>query len=106
MRIAKTLAMLFALVLVVMCFNAPILFSAEEHPWDGDGPGDGSDGTIIDPTIDTTIVVPPDEEEDFSTYNPDGLNPDGLLFDLQFFFMFYSIPDYPAENSGASGNTN
>ncbi len=107
MRIAKITAMLFALVLVVICFNAPILFSAEEHPWDGDGPGDGSDGSIVDPPGDTTITNPnDDEEEDGSNYDPDNLGLNDLLFNLQFFFLFYSVPDSPKENSGASGNTN
>ena len=106
MRIAKTMAMLFALILVVMCFNAPILFSAEEHPWDGDGPGDSGDGTIIDPTIDSVIVVPPDEDDDYSTYDPDDFVPNDLLFNLQFLFLFYSIPNSPVENSGASGSSN
>lgn len=108
MRIAKTIAMFFALILVVMCFNAPILFSAEEHPWDGDGPGDGDgdDGTIVDPTTDTIIVVPPDEDEDQSIYDPDGFVPNDPLFTLQFLFMFYSIPDSQLENNGASGNAN
>ena len=47
MKGTKTLALFFAMVLVVVCFNAPAVFSHEDHPWDGDGGGiDGSVGSI------------------------------------------------------------
>ncbi|UCD93835.1 MAG: hypothetical protein JSU69_08675 [Candidatus Zixiibacteriota bacterium] len=47
MRVTKMLAILFAAILVVFCFNAPAVFSGvgvDGDPWDGDGGGDG-DGT-------------------------------------------------------------
>ncbi len=107
MRIAKTIVILFALVLVVMCFNAPILFSAEEHPWDGDGPGDGNDGAVVDPPSDTTIVDPGDGDEDRgSIYDPADFPLNDLFFNVQFLLRFYSIPGSPPENNGASSNTN
>jgi len=108
MRIAKTLAMLFALVLVVICFNAPVLYSGEEHPWDGDGSGDGTDGSVIDSPNDTLIIIPgaDDDTEDGSIYDPDDLDITELLFNVQYFLQFYSIPGSANENSGASSSTN
>ena len=55
MRVAKTLAIVFAVVLVVVCFNAPVVNSWEgsrDHPWDGDDGGhdDGGDGIDVDTT--------------------------------------------------------
>jgi hypothetical protein len=44
MKLAKTLAILFALVMVVICFNAPAVFSGEEHPWDQEGGGGRTTG--------------------------------------------------------------
>ena len=53
MRVTKTLAILFAAVLVVFCFNAPAVFSGagvDGDPWDGDGGGndDGIGGSSAD----------------------------------------------------------
>jgi hypothetical protein len=41
MKLAKTVAILIALVMVVICFNAPAVFSGSEHPWDQEGSGGG-----------------------------------------------------------------
>jgi hypothetical protein len=56
MKVTKTLAILFAAVLVVFCFNAPAVFSGtgtDGHPWDGDGGGDGG----IDGSEGDTVYV-------------------------------------------------
>jgi hypothetical protein len=107
MRIAKTIAMLFALVLVVVCFNAPAIYSGEEHPWDGDGPGDPNDGSIIDPSGDTIIVNPGGGDVDHSNSDiePGTVGFDDLLFNVQYFLQFYSIPS-SSTNNGAASNTN
>jgi hypothetical protein len=43
MKVAKTLAILIALVMVIFCFNAPADVRGDEHPWDQEG-GDGTLG--------------------------------------------------------------
>ena len=61
MKIAKAFAILLAMVLVVLCFNAPFVYSFEdEDPWDGedndngggtDGGGSQGDSTGVDDNI-------------------------------------------------------
>jgi hypothetical protein len=109
MRIAKTIAILIALVLVVICFNAPAIYSGEEHPWDGDGPGDGTDGATIDPANSDTTTVNPgsgDSDQNGSYYDPDDYGFSDLLFNVQYFLQFYSIPSSQSMSNGASSSTN
>ena len=56
MKGTKTLALFFAVVLVVVCFNAPAVFSDEDHPWDGDG--GGNNGTIGSIGADSLHIKP------------------------------------------------
>jgi len=50
MKLTKALAILFAMVLVVICFNAPVVFGGDEFPWDedNDNSGDGVHGSVED----------------------------------------------------------
>jgi len=48
MKLTKTLA-LIALVMVVICFNAPAVFSGDEHPWDQEGGGGRTTGGGLNP---------------------------------------------------------
>ena len=55
MRVARNLTILFALILFVICFNAPTVFSGDEHPWDGEGVGTNP-GTGL-PGIDSSKII-------------------------------------------------
>lgn len=50
MKLTKALAINVALVMVLLCFGAPAVFSADEHPWDQEGGDNGIGGTGIDST--------------------------------------------------------
>lgn len=105
MKLAKTLAILVAMVLVVMCFNAPIVFSGEEHPWDGDGTGgDGLGGGTSDDGVDTTIVGPADNDP-LRGSNPDDPFDPGYLISIQFLIWYHDLPGYVQkdENDATSG---
>jgi len=39
MKMAKALALMFALVLAVFCFNAPLILAGDDVPWDEEGTG-------------------------------------------------------------------
>ena len=54
MKVAKTSAVFLALVMVLICFNAPTVVASDEHPWDQEG-GGGS-GTRGDTTH--TVIGP------------------------------------------------
>jgi len=102
MKIAKTLVILSAVVLVVVCFNAPAVFSGEAHPWDEDGDG-GDNGGIGGSGEDTTIV-----SED--TLVVDGFYPSGgdgwFGFSDFMTIVRYVISHYglPITTSGRDGN--
>ncbi len=55
MKVAKTSAVFLALVMVLICFNAPADVRTDEHPWDQEG-GGGS-GTLGDSS--KTVVTGP-----------------------------------------------
>nr|MBN2278248.1 hypothetical protein [candidate division Zixibacteria bacterium] len=50
MKLTKALAIIFAMVLVVICFNAPVVFGEDEYPWDedNDNSSGGIHGTVED----------------------------------------------------------
>jgi hypothetical protein len=105
MRIAKTLAVLFALVLVVVCFNAPAVYSGEEHPWDEDGSllGDGEHN--IGPNGDSIVTV--------TAVNSPGTGHSGggvgsqngsyrLWIAFQFIFWYRDVPRFGLEHTGVA----
>ncbi|SYZ72980.1 exported hypothetical protein [Candidatus Zixiibacteriota bacterium] len=57
MRVTRSLIILFALILFVICFNAPAVFSGDEHPWDGEGGSTHPGSTGIPGTDSTKIIV-------------------------------------------------
>jgi len=59
MKIARIMMLAFALVMVVICFNSPAVFSADEHPWDEDGDGGNQGG--LGGEVDTTKILDPYE---------------------------------------------
>lgn len=103
MKIAKTLAILGAVVLVVVCFNAPAVFSGEVHPWDEDGSG-GGDGDTGDPGEDTTVVLENDTAPD--DYNSYGGGTGWPGFSDLVTFIHYVITYYhlPGATSGWVGD--
>lgn len=105
MKLAKTLAILLAMVLVVMCFNAPIVFSGEEHPWDGDGTGggDGLGGDNSGGDLDTTLNDP--LEDPLYGSNPDNPFDPGYLISIQFLIWYHDLPGdvLKDENDATSG---
>ena len=59
-KAAKTSAVLLALVVVFICFNAPATIATDEHPWDQEGGGgSGTRGdsikVVIGPTASYTF---------------------------------------------------
>lgn len=50
MKLTKAIAINVALVMVLLCFGAPAVFSSDEHPWDQEGGDNGIGGTGIDST--------------------------------------------------------
>lgn len=104
MKITKALAILFALVLVVVCFNAPAVYSYEDHPWDEDGDGSGGgDGSGIIPDPDTTIIRTDPADPEGDPEGTDGFGwpkGPGLWLDLQFLFWYHNVPDYKIGRAG------
>ena len=107
MRVTKTLAIIFAVVLVVVCFNAPVVNSWEgsrDHPWDGDDGGhdDGGDGIGIDTTgtpgdIFTFKVGQPDGDGDrLSGYGT-------FVTAVRLLLVYHDVPGFYTEVLGAFG---
>jgi hypothetical protein len=104
MKMAKALAILFAMVLVIMCFNAPFVYSGEEHPWDGDG---GSNGGISDgytgPGDDSLVVDPMVKDEGTRGYDPSYPVDPEFLISMQFILWYHDVPTgVSKEENGAS----
>ncbi len=109
MKIAKALVILFALVLVVVCFNTPAVYSYDEdHPWDEDNGGgtDGEDGSYK-PDSDSTEIVrggtidPGDGSEGTNGIVTDDVN---LWLDLQFLLWYFDLPGKNIDNAGQNSN--
>lgn len=106
MKMAKAVALLFALVLVVVCFNSPLVLA--DHPWDEDGFGgggdkeDGNSGSGTDP--DSVIINDPNRPSDEPT---DGFNDDpsdgDLMINLQLLILFQIKPD-AGQGGGINGD--
>jgi len=107
MKLAKTLAMMFALVVAVFCFSAPLVSAGDEHPWDEEGPSSGGINSI-DPNGDIGDGTQP----------TDGLNTrisastiyhDAVIL-LQYTILYHELPnsgnvetESEAENPGVTG---
>ncbi len=107
MQVTKTLAILFAVVLVVICFNAPVVNSwdggTRDHPWDGDGSGDGGgDNIIIDTTSNGGTKV-------LLTISPSGNQGGGVsglgtfVTAVHLLFVYHDMPGFYTEVLGAFG---
>ncbi|MEW5922575.1 MAG: hypothetical protein AB1746_01165 [Candidatus Zixiibacteriota bacterium] len=107
MQVTKTLAILFAVVLVVICFNAPVVNSwdggSRDHPWDGDDGGDdGGDNAIIDTTSGGGVKV-------LYSLSPSG-NQGGevsgmgtFITAIHLLFVYHDMPGFYTEVLGAFG---
>ncbi|GEM_PF-2556881 len=91
MRSAKIFAMMFALLLAVFCFSAPLANAGDEHPWDEESPVSG--GTNSVPTSGNTGSG--------SSTLPDGCtsvitssNYYVALTSLQFVILYHTLPNY------------
>ena len=105
MKIAKALVILFALVLVVVCFNAPAVYSYDEdHPWDEDNGGgtDGEDGSYKPDTDSTGIIRSgiTDPGEDSEGTDEIMTGDFDLWLDLQFLFWYYDLPGKNVDGLG------
>ncbi|MFH2035342.1 MAG: hypothetical protein ABIJ45_02980 [Candidatus Zixiibacteriota bacterium] len=90
MRMTKALALLFAMVMVVVCFNVPaICDDGDEHPWDNDGTGPIGSHKIVGSDTTTTITNP---ITPVSGGNDSVII--GLFLDLQFIINYQIIPDF------------
>jgi hypothetical protein len=107
MRVTKTLAIVFAVVLVVVCFNAPVVNSWEgsrDHPWEGDDGGrdDGGDNIGIDTTaspgelITFKIAQPDNDGGSVSGYGT-------FVVAVRLLLVYHDIPGFYAEVLGAFG---
>ena len=96
MKIAKAFAIVFAMVLVVICFNAPFVHSGSSydgHPWDGeDGGGGGTDGGQ---GRDTTLLINNPDTPLRSGTGVGSLEPSDLemvVTTLRSIFWYHDIP--------------
>jgi hypothetical protein len=103
MKIAKTFVSLFAMVLVVLCFNPATVFSGEGHPWDGDGEGgQTSSGTGF---TDTDAVPTASALGDLGGGDSGGINLASFISTMQFIFWYHDVPGSLPENSGETYGT-
>ena len=106
MRIAKTLALVFAVVLVVVCFNAPVVNSWEgsrDHPWDGDDGGhdDGGDGIGIDTTVVPGDLITLKVGESGGGDNVTGYGT--FVIAVRLLLVYHDMPGFYTEVFGAFG---
>jgi hypothetical protein len=104
MKIAKAVALLFALVLVVVCFNSPLVLA--DHPWDEEGYGgggdkeDGNSGSGTDP--DSVTITDPDRPNDEPAEGFTDPGDSDWIVNLQLFILFQIKPD--AGQGGSNGD--
>ena len=109
MKMTKTLAIIFAVVLVVVCFNAPAVNSLDGtslgHPWDGDS-GDRDDGgnDLGEDTTGTTgnillfnSVIPPNGGQNSS------VGKGTFVVAIHMLFVYHDLPGFYSEMIGAFG---
>jgi len=95
MKIAKAFAIIFAMVVVVICFNAPFVHSGasyDGHPWDGEE--DGGGGTDGGEGKDSTLIInDPDKPLHSGTGDGDGsLDLGTIMTVMQSIFWYHDFP--------------
>jgi hypothetical protein len=89
MKMAKTLAIIFALVLAVICFYAPPVIGGDEHPWDEEG-GNDSEGN----SSGEVITAPPPLINQGSDGGSDWYGSyDQFIMYLEFLVWYNDIPN-------------
>jgi len=102
MKIAKAVALTFALVLVVVCFHSSLVYA--DHPWDEDGTIGGGGGKPDDQGLDQDTIIIVIEPEDSSDEGTDGgfnnpLTPDWIM-GLQFLIIYHDLLGWPNQAQG------
>ncbi len=105
MKIAKTFAILFAVVLVVLCFSPVTVFSGDGHPWDGDSGGEEGQTSSGAGFSDTDAVPAVSALGDPGGGDSGGINLAGFISTTQFIFWYHDVPGSLPENSGETYGT-
>ncbi len=90
MKFAKVFAILFALILAVFCFSAPLVNAGDEHPWDEEGPSYGGT-TSIDPNGDNGGGTTPSSANTYQQISASTIYTDAVLY-LQNIVLYHELP--------------
>jgi hypothetical protein len=88
MKMAKTLALMFALVLAVFCFNVPLVLAGDDVPWDEEGSGKMDEKGIIGDPINPDRSSPSNNSSDYNS-DESSSTTSSFFIDVQLVTWYY-----------------